>query len=394
MNNKIYILEPISDWGFNDKILVEKFDKIQDGEDVEIYINSPGGSVFTGYSIYNLIQEKSKTNNITIKIVGIAASIASVIAFAGNKTVIAKTASYLIHNPWSIAMGDAEEFKKQGKELDEIKNQIMEVYKRKTKLSEDKLKALMNEDRIMTADEALKNKLVDSIYEPDKEEQNDLDTKNNKQLFSTYKYVALSFRNKNLNNNSGDESMANEDSNTDFGKIINESYKQITDLKIDINAKAEQIAELNRTISDLKVEHEKENSALKAINQKFEKEIDELRKENAKIEVENKINSLIGEGKVIPALKESETEMLMNLRVSNKDAYDKRIDVLEKLPKNAMFDSNFDRTDNQEDGIVLSHESILNNPMADKLLDQKATALSVKKNISYEDAVSEILGGK
>lgn len=395
MNEKIYILDPIFEYGFNDKILSKRLDEIDVGIPITVYINSPGGSVYTGYSIYNLLLEKSKTNEITVKIIGIAASIATVIAMAGTKTIIAKTASYLIHNPWAMGVGDAEQFKKMGKTLDEISNQIIDVYRRKTNLDKNALKEIMNQDRSMTSKEALKYNLVDEIYEPDKEEQSELDATNYKHTIESYKLVALYGKNELeniINNNSGDGSMPNDkDSGHDLDKLLNEKIEESTNLKIQINQKDVEIANLKAEVADNKVEHQKEIAAKDSTIESLEKKIKDLSMENAKIEVDNLVNKLVESGKIYPKIADYHKEDLLDKKINNETAFNKAKEALESLPVNELLTKNYDVNDSF---FKFSAEDVLNPELQDKI-DAQVRKTMEKENCSYDVALDMLIeGGK
>lgn len=391
MSKSIYILEPIFEWGFNDKILSEQLSKIEQGEPITVFINSPGGSVFTGYSVYNLLLEKSKTNEITIKIIGLAASIASLIAFAGHKTLIAKTASYLIHNPYSIAIGDAEEFKKQGKVLDDITNQIIDVYKRKTNLDNDGLKSIMNEDRLMTSKEALKYKLVDAIYEPDKEEEEELKATNYMDKIESYKYVALSNREKILINHQGEESMPiDKDSGAELSKLLNEKIDQVAELKSALNQKEVEIGtiknEYSAKISDL----EKVNSEVTTQNSTLSKEIKELKGQIATIEVSNLVSGFINSGKILPAMKDYEVQDLLDKKINNVEAFNKKVEILNSLPTNPLLANSYNRTTETPNITTIQD---FENPDNDAVVTAMVKEFMVKNNVDFETAFNTLRGG-
>jgi ATP-dependent protease ClpP protease subunit len=97
------------------------------GKDLNIYINSGGGSVFAGMAIYNMI--KRHNGKKTVRVDGVAASIASVIALAGDEIVIPSNAYFMIHKPWTVAMGDSNAMRKMADTLDVIEQGIMNVYR-------------------------------------------------------------------------------------------------------------------------------------------------------------------------------------------------------------------------------------------------------------------------
>jgi len=131
----------------------------QGAEEFEVHLNSPGGSVFDGLAIYNLLKER----NVTIVIDALAASIASVIAMAGKRVLIYKNSFVMIHNPWTVGVGDSNELKKQGQNLDLFRESIIKAYKDKTGLSDADIKNYMDSEKWFTADEAVNLGFCDEI---------------------------------------------------------------------------------------------------------------------------------------------------------------------------------------------------------------------------------------
>jgi len=126
---------------------------------INLRINSPGGSVFDGMAIYNALARHSA--EVTSYIDGLAASIASVIALAGKKVVIAENAMMMIHNPWSYAAGNSEELRKVADVLDQIKETIINTYATRTGLKRDEIAKMMDDETWFTAEEAIAKKLAD-----------------------------------------------------------------------------------------------------------------------------------------------------------------------------------------------------------------------------------------
>lgn len=131
------------------------------GEDIEVEINSGGGSVFAGSEIYTAL--KSYKGNVIVKIVGLAASAASVIAMAGNKVMMSPTAQIMIHNVSSRAEGDYRDMEHTADVLKNADNTIANAYKIKTGKTQEELLALMDKETWMTADKAKELGFVDEI---------------------------------------------------------------------------------------------------------------------------------------------------------------------------------------------------------------------------------------
>ena len=135
------------------------------GKPVTVWINSMGGDVFAASQIYTMLMEHKAL--VTVKIDGVAISAASVIAMAGGTVKMSPTAIMMIHNPWSLAIGDAEDMKHMANVLNEVKETIMNAYQIKTGLSRQKLSRLMDEETWMNARKALEDKFIDEILYTD-----------------------------------------------------------------------------------------------------------------------------------------------------------------------------------------------------------------------------------
>ena len=138
-----------------------KSELIADKGDITIWINSPGGDVFAASQIYNMLMDYK--GKVTVKIDGIAASAASVIAMAGSEVQISPTGLYMIHNPMTMAFGDTVEMTKAIAMLDEVKESIINAYEIKTGLSRAKLARFMDAESWFNANKAVELGFADSI---------------------------------------------------------------------------------------------------------------------------------------------------------------------------------------------------------------------------------------
>jgi ATP-dependent Clp protease protease subunit len=154
---------------FDDDVTPQLFkEELNAGEgDIVVWINSPGGDCVAAAQIYNMLMDYK--GNVTVKIDGIAASAASVIAMAGTKVLMSPVSMMMIHNPATIAMGDHTEMEKAIAMLDEVKNSIINAYQAKTGLSKQKLSQLMEDETWMNAKRAVELHFADSIIERDGE---------------------------------------------------------------------------------------------------------------------------------------------------------------------------------------------------------------------------------
>jgi len=162
---RIYISDTIDKyWGVSAKSVRAQIESIKDKtEKLEVVINSPGGSIFEGLEIYHAI--KSFAGESVVTIAGIAASMASVVALAGKKVVIAKGSMEMIHNPLTWMYGNANEMRKTAEDLDKIRDSILEIYMTKFTGTKDELIALLDAETYLTAEESLEYGLVSEIVD-------------------------------------------------------------------------------------------------------------------------------------------------------------------------------------------------------------------------------------
>ena len=136
-------------------------DDLGDVDKLNVFINSDGGDVFAGQAIYSML--KRHKANITVYIDGLAASIASVIAMAGDTVIMPKNTMMMVHNPWTLAVGNAEDFRKLADDMDKIRESIIVTYKDKTDMENDKIIALMDAETWLTAEECVEKGFADEI---------------------------------------------------------------------------------------------------------------------------------------------------------------------------------------------------------------------------------------
>lgn len=148
---------------FDDDVTPQLFkDELFAGDgDITVWINSPGGDCVAAAQIYNMLMDYK--GNVTIKIDGIAASAASVIAMAGTKVLMSPVSMLMIHNPMTIAMGDAGEMEKAIEMLGSVKDSIINAYEIKTGLSRAKISHLMDAETWMDAHKAVELGFADDL---------------------------------------------------------------------------------------------------------------------------------------------------------------------------------------------------------------------------------------
>lgn len=162
--NTLDIYGDISDaswWG--DEVTPKEFKKELDqcSGPLEIFINSGGGDVFAGQAIYSMLRRYEGKK--TVYVDGIAASIASVVAMAGDEIIMPRNAMMMIHNAWAIARGNKETMMKLAGELEKIDGVIAAIYAERGKYSAEEYAELMSKEKWFTAEEALEAGLIDRI---------------------------------------------------------------------------------------------------------------------------------------------------------------------------------------------------------------------------------------
>ncbi len=155
---------PISDetwWGDEITPVMFRDELAKISGNLTVWLNSPGGDCFSASQIYTML--KNHKGRVTVKIDGIAASAASVVAMAGDETLITPTGMLMIHNPMTFASGNKSDMEQAIKILEEVKESIINAYVLKTGLSRNKISKLMDEETWMNAEKALQLGFVDGI---------------------------------------------------------------------------------------------------------------------------------------------------------------------------------------------------------------------------------------
>lgn len=160
----LFLSGEISDetW-YGDEVTPQLFkDELNAGQgDITVWINSPGGDVFAAAQIYNMLKEYA--GNVTVRIDSLAASAASVIAMAGNTVEMSPVAMMMIHNPSTIAFGEAKDMQKAIGMLAEVKESILNAYEAKTGLNRVKLSHMMDDESWFNAKKAVELGFADTI---------------------------------------------------------------------------------------------------------------------------------------------------------------------------------------------------------------------------------------
>lgn len=127
--------------------------ELGDVKSINLSINSPGGSVFDGIAIYNMLKNHPADVNVTVQ--GLAGSIASVIAMSGNTLTMNTGAMLMIHNPFTGVVGNATQLREMADTLDQIAESSVDIYNEKTGIDKDAIREVMANETWLTADEAV-----------------------------------------------------------------------------------------------------------------------------------------------------------------------------------------------------------------------------------------------
>ena len=148
---------------FDDDVTPQLFKEelLSGSGDITVWINSPGGDCVAAAQIYNMLMDYK--GNVTVKIDGIAASAASVIAMAGTEVLMSPVSMLMIHNPMTVAMGDAAEMEKAIDMLASVKESIINAYEIKTGMSRAKISHLMDDETWMDANKAVELGFADDV---------------------------------------------------------------------------------------------------------------------------------------------------------------------------------------------------------------------------------------
>lgn len=180
----LYLNGPIAEESWFDDDVTPAFFKqelLSSSGDITLWINSPGGDCIAAAQIYNMLMDYK--GSVTVRIDGIAASAASVIAMAGTEVLMSPVSMLMIHNPLTVAIGDSEEMKKAIDMLSEVKESIINAYEIKTGLSRAKLSHLMDAETWMDANKAIELGFADDLLFKPKESATEPQS-NNVMLFS------------------------------------------------------------------------------------------------------------------------------------------------------------------------------------------------------------------
>ncbi len=235
MNTLLIYSEIGGMWGISSNEVAEFLQANQD-QDVEIRINSPGGSVTEGIAIYNLL--RSHNGSVSVVVDSLCASIATIIALGGNSLSMNLGSLFMIHNPWVIMGGESEDLRKEADVLDTIKEQIINIYMTKFNGSRDEIIAIMDDETWLTDTETMKFGFADMIEQQLK-------------ISASVKYDLKKFFN-NIPTNKGNN--MNKEENSVEAPEVEVQAEEVTP---EAEAKTEEVSEVQAEQLDLEEEVEK-----------------------------------------------------------------------------------------------------------------------------------------
>lgn len=139
-------------------------------EDIVVSINSPGGDFFEGVAIYNMLKQDKR--KVTVEVVGLAASAASIIAMAGDEVRIAESALMMIHNAWGVVVGNAKDMRDTADVFSRFDESMAGIYAKRGNMTEDEARAMMENETWFTSRGAVESGLADSLMDDYDEKDN------------------------------------------------------------------------------------------------------------------------------------------------------------------------------------------------------------------------------
>lgn len=159
---EVLLYEDIGGWfGITADMFIREIKSLKDVSTINLRINSNGGNVFDGVAIYNYL--KSHKARVEVDVDGLAASIASIIAMAGDEVRMADNAFMMIHDPWIVTGGTAGDLRKTADTMDGIRESLLDTYMHKSKESRDVISGMMTAETWLNSSDAIKYGLADSV---------------------------------------------------------------------------------------------------------------------------------------------------------------------------------------------------------------------------------------
>ena len=161
---EVVIYDEIGAFGIESKSFIDELSTISKDKEILLRINSPGGSVIDGLAIYDAIRRTPQ--KVTTRIEGLAASIASIIALAGDEVIMSENSLFMIHNVWGGETGDSKDMRKAADLMDKMSGKLVSIYMAKSGKEESEIKSWMDSETWFNAEEALEAGFITAIEEP------------------------------------------------------------------------------------------------------------------------------------------------------------------------------------------------------------------------------------
>jgi len=158
---ELAIFDEIGGWGVTVSDFKKEFDAVRGAQAITLLLNSPGGSVFDGMSVYNILA--TVREKLSVRVVGVAASAASVVALSGSKLTMGEATYLMIHNPWAVAIGPAAEMRKTAELLDSVSAQMIDIYAAHSSLTKEEIAQKMADETWLTGQEAMDAGFADEV---------------------------------------------------------------------------------------------------------------------------------------------------------------------------------------------------------------------------------------
>lgn len=369
------------------------------GEDVTILINSPGGFVYDGIAIHNLI--KNYKGNISVEIISLAASIASYIATASNKIVINPNSVFMLHNAWLLSIGDHNKLREDADHIEKISNMLLKAYTSRSGKSIDEIKKLMDEETFFFGEEIVQNHFADELIDYNQEprtKNHEQRTNNHEQRTNKEESIALAKESiKNCLSVMKDVQEYSEDLShaaallSSYSNFDNKNIEELNDddLKQIRNILSSYFNSLNEEIVTIKEKLEpllNQNNFQNLINEQI---------------FRNNLNQKISEGKLLPATANHILAVITYLNTT--DQYESEIltnnllelfdSLIDSLPKQNLLEDFATKPKHPEqysDEVFPFGEV---DPQS-RQLHRQAMQLMKSENLSYMNAVCKLLNNK
>lgn len=288
---ELYVTGEIAEYGWwGDETTPDEFEKeLYGGKGaVDMWISSPGGDVFAAAKIYNSISQY-QGGKVTAYVYGLCASAATVITMAASEVRMSPTALMLIHNPYTIAIGESEDMKKTADQLDAVKETIINAYAKRTGMERSELSEYMNQEKAFDATEAIELGFADGLIESEQDKFSAAPVSNTAmaRFYNSVRDWKLAFQTRAEEKQVTQE----EDSMTKDAKVpeVVDEIPAVDEVQDKVEAKAEPVA----AVVDVK-DFEAVVNEFKTYKEQTKAEIEELREYKARQEAEVKAKDLIG----------------------------------------------------------------------------------------------------